>query len=174
MKNFKNKVRNFTIGIEFENSSNLSIDVRIMYASYWDPSLQAYVGHPSSLFARVYVRDFPIEPGKAYYVDVNKNISFSLFGKLWWPVTATIEYLGPYNNTNDIILPLNTTIKNLRQLCDLPFMEQNREVKYWDAKRQEYRAYSPYFCEEANENIPVEPGMPYRTYANQSWKGEIY
>ena len=119
-------------------------------------------------------KDFKVEQGKAYYVDVNKNISFSLFGKLWWPVTTRIEYLGPEKDDNDIILPLNTTIKNLRQLCDLGFINQSKSVKYWDAKLQIYRAYSPVICQNATETIPVEPGTPYRTYANQSWKGEIY
>jgi len=69
-----------------------------------------------------------VKKQKAHYVDVNKNISFSLFDKLWWLVRARIKAVG--DKANDIILPLNTTIKNLRQLCDLPFMEQNGRVKY--------------------------------------------
>jgi len=140
--------------------------------NYWNEKLKNYVGHPASTFANVYVKDFNVEPGKAYYIDVDKNLSFSLFGKFWWPVTARIEYLGPYNNTNDIILPLNTTIKNLRQLCNLEFMDQDRRVKYWDANSQIYKEY-PVKCKNASEEIPVEP-KPYRVEANQTWKGEIH
>jgi len=116
------------------------------------------------------LKNFNVEPGKAYYIDVNKNLSFSLFGKLWWPVVARIEAVN--ESANDIILPLNTTIKNLRQLCNLEFMDQNREVKYWDANLQRYRSY-PVTCGNASEGMPVEP-KPYRVYANQTWKGEIY
>ena len=120
------------------------------------------------------LKNYNVEPGKAYYIDVNKNLSFSLFGKLWWPVVARVEYLGPYNNTNDIILPLNTTIKNLRQLCNLQFMDQNQWVKYWDANSQRYNYYYLAKCKDANERMPVEPAKPYRVYANQTWKGEIH
>ena len=118
------------------------------------------------------LKNYNVEPGKAYYIDVNKNLSFSLFGKLWWPVVAKIEYLGELNRTNDIILPLNTTIKNLRQLCNLEFMDQDRRVRYWDAKSQIYKEY-PVTCGNASEGMPVEAGKPYRVEANHSWKGEI-
>ena len=120
------------------------------------------------------LKNYNVEPGKAYYIDVNKNLSFSLFGKLWWPVVARIEYLGELNRTNDIILPLNTTIKNLRQLCNLEFMDQNKKVMYWDANLQRYNYYYYITCRDANEGMPVEAGKPYRVYANQSWKGEIH
>jgi parallel beta-helix repeat protein len=152
---------------------NSGMNVELRYLSYWNASLQAYVGHPAQTFANVYVRDFVVEVGKPYYIDVNKNISFTLFGKLWWPVEARIEYLQPEKDRNDIILPLNTSIKNLRQLCDIGFMNQSREVKYWDAVEQKYRFYHPVWCEEASESMLVEAGKPYTTYANQTWEGII-
>ena len=117
------------------------------------------------------LKNFNVEPGKAYYIDVNKNLSFSLFGKLWWPVIARIEAIN--ESANDIILPLNTTIKNLRQLCNLEFMDQNKRVKYWDANLQIYNYYYLVTCGNTSEGMPVEP-KPYRVYANQSWKGEIH
>jgi len=117
------------------------------------------------------LKNYNVEPGKAYYIDVNKNLSFSLFGKLWWPVVARIEAIN--ESANDIILPLNTTIKNLRQLCNLEFMDQNQWVKYWDANLQRY-SYYPVKCRDVSEGMFVEAGKPYRVYANQSWKGEIH
>ena len=138
--------------------------------NYWNEKLKNYVGHPASTFANVYVKDFNVEPGKAYYIDVNKNLSFSLFGKLWWPVVARVEAVN--ESANDIVLPLNTTIKNLRQLCNLEFMDQNKRVRYWDANLQIY-SYYPVICRYASEGMPVEAGKPYTIYANQSWKGEI-
>jgi len=140
--------------------------------NYWNEKLKNYVGHPASTFAKVYVRDFNVEPGKAYYIDVNKNLSFSLFGKLWWPVVARIEAVN--ESANDIILPLNTTIKNLRHLCNLEFMDQNQWVKYWDANLQRYNYYYLVPCRDASEGMPVEAGKPYTIFANQSWKGEIH
>ena len=74
---------------------------------------------------------------------------------------------------NNIILPLNTSIKNLRQLCDIGFVNQSKRIEYWDAVRQDHRFYHPVWCEEASESMLVEAGKPYVMRANQSWKGVI-
>ncbi|MEM4647924.1 MAG: right-handed parallel beta-helix repeat-containing protein, partial [Candidatus Pacearchaeota archaeon] len=55
---------------------------RLIYTSYWDEERKMYVGHPASLFANAYIKDFPIKLGKSYFVDVNKNLTFTQFGKL--------------------------------------------------------------------------------------------
>jgi parallel beta-helix repeat protein len=152
---------------------NSGMNVELRYLSYWNASLQAYVGHPAQTFAHVYVKDFEVKEGKPYYIDVNKNITFTLFGKLWWPVEANIEYHAPLNSSNDIILPLNTSIKNLRQLCDIGFVNQSERVRYWDAVRQNYMYYHPAICKDASESMLVEAGKPYVVEVNQSWKGVI-
>jgi hypothetical protein len=105
--------------------------------------------------------------------EVKIEIEKILFGKLWWPVEARIEYINEINRRNNIILPLNTSIKNLRQLCDIGFADQKESVYYWDAVEQKYRAYHLVICQNASESMLVEAGKPYTTYANQTWKGII-
>ncbi|MEM1577699.1 MAG: hypothetical protein QXM27_01660 [Candidatus Pacearchaeota archaeon] len=153
--------------LQEENSS-----ARLIYASYWDEERQMYVGHPASLFANAYIKDFPIKLGKSYFVDVNKNLTFTQFGKLppesiWHEIKAVGEKINIITLT-----PHQQNITTVRQLCNLSFVNPYGYVEYWDPINQNFLQVESQRC-MFSTNTALDLSIPYRVSVIKNYSGLI-
>jgi len=119
--------------------------------SYWEGAVQNFVDFTldSTLF------DFEITQGLTYFLQVEENVTFTLFGELANLHFELITTDG--TDFNSIIVPF--TKAGLITADDLMKDIPNcNSVAFWDAEKQKYKQYIPQF---PSTNFLLIAGMPY-------------
>ena len=146
----------------FINATNKSFS----YMSLWDPTGQLYIGHPASKLLGVKLKDFPLQVGHAYFIDVPEDANITLFGKLPGPVSYELKW-QPWGSHNYIILPLNTSLKWASDLCNNGNLSGKLDrIGWWDEENQTHSDW----IRKCSEIIPHFPGYDFKLQPGKSYR----
>jgi hypothetical protein len=128
------------------------------------------------------VSNIEMKPGMPYFIapDVEGNITW--VGELPEIFTIDLKYVPGTFSENYIVLPLNTEIKKVSQLCDIKdeqgnlIINQEEELVWWNPKIQDFelseRTCSWITAPNSPFDFELEPGKVYLIIVqrNASWQ----